>query len=36
MASIFWNVHKSNNIEALFEFAFAYLIDDMPLLLFVP
>lgn len=30
-----WKLHKSKNIEALFEFAFAYLIDDGPLLLFV-
>ena len=27
--------HTSKNIEALFEFSFAYLTDDSPLLLFV-
>lgn len=31
-----WNDHKRKNIEALFEFACAYLTDDGPLLLFVP
>lgn len=31
-----WNVYKSENIEALFEFAFVHLIDDGHLLLFVP
>ena len=31
-----WNDHKrKKNIEALFEFAFAYLTDEGPLLLFV-
>jgi hypothetical protein len=30
-----WNDHKRKNIEALFEFACAYLTDDGPLLLFV-
>lgn len=30
------NVHKSKNIEEIFEFAFAYLTNDNPLLLFVP
>ena len=30
-----WNIHKSKNIEALFEFTFAYLTNDRPLLLFV-
>ena len=29
------NVHKSKNIEEKFEFAFAYLTNDNPLLLFV-
>lgn len=31
-----WNVHNSKDVEALFEFASAYLTDDGPLLLFVP
>lgn len=32
----FWNVHKSKIIEVLVEFAFVYLTDDGPLLLFFP
>lgn len=31
-----WNVHKNENLEALIELFFAYLIDKSPLLLFVP
>ena len=31
-----WNNYKIKNIEALFQFACAYLTHDVPLLLFVP
>ena len=30
-----WNAHNSEDIEALFEFADGFLIDDAPLLLFL-
>lgn len=33
--TLFLNIHKSKNVEVLFEFAHAYLIDDGPLPLYV-